>query len=74
MVKLGVYEHYKGGHYRVVGIASLEDTEDPVVIYEALYDNNVSKLWARSVESFEESVVVDNAERPRFKFIAEHGT
>ncbi len=69
MVKLGIYEHYKGGRYKVIGTGFLEATEEPVVIYEPLYDNNNSELWVRPVTSFEETVIVDGVEKPRFKFI-----
>ena len=53
-VKFGVYEHYKGNgkKYRVIGVAKHSETLEDMVVYEALYDNEVSKLWVRSLEMF----------------------
>ncbi len=62
----GIYEHYKGGRYEVIGVGIFETTEEPVVIYKALYENEMSDLWVRPVPSFEETVTVDNVEVPRF--------
>ena len=69
MVEVGIYEHYKGFRYRVIGIGLYEATEEPVVIYEALYENDKSKLWVRPVDSFEETVEVNGEVVPRFKRI-----
>ncbi len=69
MVEPGIYEHYKGGRYRVIGVGVYESTEESVVIYEALYDNDASKLWVRPLESFEETVEVNGETIPRFKRI-----
>lgn len=74
MVKPGVYEHYKGKRYRVIGIALMEHTEEPVVVYEALYDNDRSHYWVRSAAEFTEDVIVRGELVPRYKFISEDGT
>jgi hypothetical protein len=47
MLKLGKYRHYNGKKYRVVGIAKHSETLEDLVVYEALYDNEVSPLWVR---------------------------
>jgi hypothetical protein len=61
-----IYKHYKGGLYRVIGIAKYRETMEDLVIYEALYDNPVSKLWARPVAMFIGKVMVDGKEVDRF--------
>ena len=61
-----IYKHYKGGLYRVIGIAKYRETMEDLVIYEALYDNPVSKLWARPISAFTEKVVADGKEMERF--------
>ena len=66
----GIYEHYKGGRYEVIGIG-LTESEKPVVIYKALYQNELSELWTRTLETFEEIIEVDGKTMPRFIRISE---
>ena len=63
----GIYEHYKGGRYEVIGVGIFETTEEPVVIYKALYENEMSDFWITPDPSLEETVTVDNVEVPRFR-------
>ncbi len=70
-MKIGIYEHYKGKKYRVIGIAKHSETLEDLVIYEALYDNETSKLWARPISMFEEEVEINGKKVPRFKFLSE---
>jgi len=37
-IKLGVYRHYKGNQYEVIGFAKHSETLEDMVIYKALYD------------------------------------
>lgn len=68
-IKPGIYEHYKGERYRVLGVAKHSETLEDLVIYEALYDNKMSKLWARPAEMFLEEVEVAGQKVPRFKLV-----
>jgi len=70
-IKLGIYEHFKGGKYRVIGIAKHSETPEELVIYEALYDNPESKLWARPLDNFVGFKEKDGKKIKRFKFISE---
>lgn len=70
-IQPGIYEHYKGHKYRVLGVAKHSETLEDLVIYEALYDNDLSKLWARPLVLFIEEVEVDGQKVPRFKFISD---
>lgn len=65
----GVYRHYKGKEYRVLGIAKHSETFEEFVVYEALYENGISKLWMRPLGMFTEHIVVDGKEIPRFEFL-----
>jgi len=53
----GRYRHYKGGEYQVIGTARHSETDEKLVVYRCLYDNN--SLWIRPLAMFQETVVVD---------------
>lgn len=67
--KPGVYLHYKGKKYRVIGSAKHSETLEDLVVYETLYKNKLSKLWARPLKMFKEKIMADGKMVPRFKFI-----
>lgn len=68
--KPGLYEHFKGKRYRVIGIARHSETEEDYVVYEPQYES-VSKLWIRPVAMFTGTVERDGTVMPRFKYIGE---
>lgn len=63
----GLYRHYKGGQYRVLGTARHSETDELLVVYRCLYDNN--SLWIRPVVMFMENVELDGQQVPRFQRI-----
>lgn len=63
----GVYEHYKGKRYRVVGVGRHSETLDELVLYQALYGDR--SWWVRPVAMFCEEVEVDGQRQPRFLFL-----
>ena len=65
--KLGIYEHYKGNKYEVIGVGFDSETLEEVVIYKALYGEN--NLWARPLKMFLENVEKDGKILPRFKYL-----
>jgi hypothetical protein len=71
MIKIGKYRHYKTGNiYKVHFIAKHSETLEDMVIYEALYDNKMSKFWARPASMWVEIVKnKEGKEVPRFKFV-----
>jgi len=71
-IKKGIYKHFKTGNlYKVLGVCKHSETLEDLVIYEALYDNKMSKLWVRPVTMFSEKVVSpDGLKKPRFTFIS----
>lgn len=73
MIKPGIYEHYKGGQYKVLFIAlnQSKDSNDEarMVVYEALSQNPLSQFWVRLEKDFLDEVVVKGVRVPRFKFI-----
>lgn len=66
-LQLGVYQHYKGKQYLVLGIAKHSETLEDLVVYCALYENQKSALWVRPLKMFLEEVMVDGKKTPRFK-------
>ena len=69
MIKLGRYKHYKGNEYNVVAVAKHSETLEDYVVYEALYDNKVGKMWIRPLKMFMEKVEDDGKIVDRFKYI-----
>jgi len=63
----GRYRHYKGQEYQVLGVARHSETQEPLVVYRALYGE--FGLWVRPQAMFLESVAIDGVARPRFEFV-----
>lgn len=67
MIVPGLYRHYKGKDYEVIGIAKHSETLEDLVVYKALYDSG--SLWVRPLKMFEENVEVNGEVVPRFQLI-----
>jgi len=65
MIEPGLYRHYKGNDYEVVGVATHSETEEALVVYRALYGE--FGLWVRPLAMFEQ--LVDGV--PRFARVAQ---
>jgi hypothetical protein len=63
----GLYRHYKGPQYRVFGVARHSESEEQVVIYQALYGE--FGLWVRPLSMFCQQVEVDGQVVPRFALV-----
>ncbi|QZN91798.1 DUF1653 domain-containing protein [Idiomarina abyssalis] len=66
-IKPGIYEHYKGGRYRVIDTVRHSETEECMVLYKPLYGEQ--KLWVRPFDMFVETVNVNGTQIPRFQFV-----
>ena len=71
-IQKGIYEHYKGKRYEVVGQALHSETLEVVVIYKALYQGDFPQgmLWVRPLTMFQQNVVVNGQSVPRFRYVA----
>ena len=63
----GLYRHYKGNNYRVIGLARHSETLEPLVIYQALYGDHGT--WVRPAGMFVETIVFNGQRVPRFAFV-----
>ena len=54
-LKPGVYRHYKGKLYRLIGVAKHSETEEELVVYQPLYEG-AYPLWVRPLSMFVEEV------------------
>ncbi|MFN7855982.1 MAG: DUF1653 domain-containing protein [Acidovorax sp.] len=61
----GLYRHYKGMIYEVIGTARHSETLEAMTVYRALYGQR--GLWVRPAAMFADHVVVDGVLRPRFE-------
>jgi hypothetical protein len=66
----GVYRHYKGKLYFVLGVSRNTETNEVCVVYRPLYETDWPHLVHRSLAMFLENVRIDGEEVPRFQLIA----
>jgi hypothetical protein len=66
-VKPGLYKHYKGKIYEVIGVATHSETLDKMVVYKATYQKEGENLWVRPLSMFIEEVVVEGKSVKRFE-------
>ena len=50
----GLYRHFRGNEYEVIGIARHSEDESPMVVYRACYGNG--SLWVRPAAMWNEEV------------------
>ena len=61
------YRHFKGGVYRLIGIAKDSETQEDMVVYQAMYGDR--QMWVRPAEMFFGKVEKDGKEVDRFEEI-----
>jgi hypothetical protein len=67
----GRYRHYKGNDYEVLGVARHSETDEELVVYRPLYGDG--RLWVRPKAMFCDTVTVNGAAVPRFRYLGEPG-
>ena len=68
-IRPGLYRHFKGGEYRVLCMARHSETEEWMVVYQALYGER--GIWVRPARMWNEEVEHDGRRQKRFVFIGE---
>ena len=74
----GIYRHYKGKDYEVLGVALQTETDEKVVVYRALYpcpdlqqEYGEYPIFVRPYTMFFEKIEIDGRLVPRFKLLEE---
>lgn len=66
----GIYRHYKGKLYFVLGVSRNTESGEVCVVYRPLYETDWPQLVHRNADMFFENVDVDGQTVPRFKMIS----
>ncbi len=67
--KPGIYKHFKGNRYRLWMVVRHSETLEPMVLYQALYGER--GYWVRPASMWNERVLHEGQEVPRFAWEAE---
>lgn len=72
-LQCGVYRHFKGKHYLVLGVARHSETNELFVVYVRLYTRTGVPLSVRPLMSFLGTVLDASGNRvKRFRFVGVH--
>jgi hypothetical protein len=66
-VKPGLYRHFEGNYYQVIGTARHSETMEELVVYRALYGER--GLWVRPASMWNELVERDGRTVKRFTYM-----
>ena len=67
-LKMGIYKHYKGKLYLVIGTAQHSETQEKLVVYVPLYEHTGEPMSVRPIEMFLSTVMIEvdyGVDRPR---------
>jgi len=66
----GLYRHYKGNYYRVIGEARHSESEECFVLYQPL--SKPEDFWVRPKAMFFDTVTVEGQSVSRFQYLGEN--
>ncbi len=66
VLKKGLYKHFKGNYYEVLGLAKHSETLEKFVVYRPLYGDR--DVWVRPLAMFDETIERDGRSLKRFEF------
>ena len=67
-IRPGIWRHFKGNRYQVIGVAKHSETLEPMVVYRALYGEG--GVWVRPLSMWNETVTHEGKKQKRFSFIS----
>lgn len=61
-----IYYHYRtpDALYKIITLALDEETEEPVIVYQALYGSHL--IWTRKLSVWNQKIEIDGKSIPRF--------
>lgn len=68
-IKTGLYRHFKGNLYKVIGTAIHSESLETLVVYIPQYGEQ--KMWVRPLDNFLSKKIMDGKEVVRFEFVRE---
>lgn len=68
-LRAGVYRHYKGNHYLVLGLAREDESEEIVVVYTRLYARAGLPMSTRRLSAWNQAVQTPQGAVPRFQYV-----
>ena len=66
-IPLGVYRHYKGNEYEIIGFAKHSETLEEMVIYKALYGEK--GIWVRPASMWNDPISIEGKTVSRFELL-----
>ncbi len=69
LIRPGIYRHYKGGLYEVLGPATHSETLEDMVVYKALYGRRGT--WVRPLAMWDNPIEVGDTTVRRFEYVGE---
>lgn len=69
MLKPGLYRHFKGNLYKVIGTATHSETLETLVVYIPQYGEQ--KMWVRPLENFLSEKTIEGRAVTRFEYLGE---
>lgn len=70
-LKSGIYRHFKGGLYLMLGLARHSETDEKFVAYVPLSVRSGPRITVRPYEMFFDEVTRDGVTQPRFTYVGE---
>jgi hypothetical protein len=72
VIEPGLYQHYKGGKYQVLGVGCNTEAHEYYVVYSpAERTPGIPNMWLRPYAMFVETVEIDGKTIPRFQKITD---
>jgi hypothetical protein len=72
-IPLGVYQHYKGKFYQLLGFTVHTETEERLAFYRSLYEtpSNPAGIWVRPLDMFKGELEFEGNMVKRFTLVQE---